>query len=69
MGTDPGTLVNGNSLCGNPTENPARCPIIVFHERISFGTPLLSIAVFGSKNVPKDIYSPGLCGTFNFYAE
>lgn len=67
MGSDPGNLENGNTLCGNPTENPAR--YIVFYEKLSFGTPLLSVAVFSSKNVPKDIYSPGLCGTFSFHAE
>jgi hypothetical protein len=67
MGSDPGTLANENNLCGNPTENPAR--YIVFYEKLSFGTPLLSVAVFGSRSVPKDIYSPGLCGTFSFYAE
>ncbi|TCN32487.1 hypothetical protein EV184_104153 [Sinorhizobium americanum] len=67
MDRDPGTLANGNSLCGNPTENPAR--YIVFHEDLLFdGTPLLGVAVFESKNVPKDINSPGLCATFNFYA-
>jgi hypothetical protein len=68
MDSDPGTLENGNSLCGNSAENPAR--YIVFYEDLLLDQiPLLSVAVFESKKVPKDINSPGLCGTFNYYAE
>lgn len=67
IASDPGKLANGNSLCGNAAEKPAR--YIVFHEDLLFDqTPLLGVAVFASKNAPKDINSPGLCGTFNFYA-
>jgi hypothetical protein len=63
---DPGDLEQGNTLCGDPSKNPAR--YIVFHEETLLGEiPLLAIAVFGSKKVPTDIHSPGLCGTFNFY--
>jgi hypothetical protein len=61
---DPGKLENGNTLCDG------RARYIVFHENLLLGrTPLLSVAVFESKIPPWDIKSPGLCGTFNFYAE
>ena len=65
---DPGKLEHGNTLCGGPTGSDAR--YVVFHENLLLGqTPLLGVAVFESKNAPRDINSPGLCGTFNFYAE
>lgn len=65
---DPGKLEHGNYLCGGLTKSRAR--YIVFHEDLLLGqTPLLSVAVFESKNAPRDINSPGLCGTFNFYTE
>jgi hypothetical protein len=64
---DPGKLENGNTLCGDPSKSRAR--YIVFHEDLLLGQePLLGIAVFESKKVPKDINSPGLCGTFSFDA-
>ena len=56
---DPGKLLNGNTLCGKAAR------YIVFHESMSFGTSLLGLAVFEGKE-PKDINSPGLCGTFNY---
>ena len=66
--SDPGKLEHGNTLCGDPTKSPAQ--YIVFHEDLFLGqTPLLDVAVFESKNAPKDINSPGLCGTFSFYAK
>jgi len=64
---DPGSLEQGNTLCGGPTKNPAR--FIVFHEDSFLATPLLGVAVFGSKDPPWDINSPGLCGTFSFYVK
>jgi hypothetical protein len=65
---DPGKLEQGNTLCGDPTKNPPQ--YVVFHEDFVLGqTPLLGVAVFESENAPTDINSPGLCGTFNFYAK
>ena len=65
---DPGRLANGNTLCGNPQENPAR--YIVFHESYLLGQEkILGLAVFGSEQPPSDINSPGLCATFSFYVE
>jgi hypothetical protein len=62
---DPGALKNGNTLCGDPKSDSAR--YIVFLEKSSSGnSPLLGMAVFGSKKTPRDINSPGLCGTFNY---
>ena len=66
MDHDPGRLLQGNRLCGglldDPKKNPAR--FIVFYE----DQTRLGVDVFQSKNLPRDINSPGLCGTFNFYA-
>lgn len=65
MSRDPGTLKNGNTLCGDPKSDPAR--YVVFLEKSSSGdSALLGMAVFGSKRAPHDIHSQGLCGTFNF---
>ena len=60
---DPGTLLNGNSLCGGPAT------FIVFSEDSSSSSELLSVAVFSSTKAPRDINSPGLCGTFNYEAK
>lgn len=57
---DPGTLLNGNSLCGDPVS------YIVFAEDYSYSSNLLSVAVFSSKKAPWDINSPGLCATYNY---
>jgi len=57
---DPGTLLNGNTLCGKAAR------YIVFHESSSFGASLLGVAVFESSKEPKDINSDGLCGTYNY---
>lgn len=46
---DPGKLLNGNTLCGD------NATFIVFAEDGSFGTALLSMAVFSSKTRSKDI--------------
>jgi hypothetical protein len=65
---DPGKLHQGNNLCGDPAKNPAR--YVVFYEDALLGeNPLLVVAVFESGSAPKDINSPGLCGTFNFDAK
>jgi hypothetical protein len=63
---DPGKLLHGNTLCGDPNTNPAR--YVVFLETLSVGggDPLLGMDVFGSKTSPHDINSDGLCGTFNY---
>lgn len=57
---DPGKLLHGNTLCGKAAR------YIVFHESLSFGSSLLGVAVFEGSKQPKDINSPGLCGTFNY---
>ncbi len=65
---DPGKLVQGNTLCGDPEKNPARY-IVFYEENVSDQPSLLSVDVFESKKPPKDINSTGLCGTYSFYAE
>jgi hypothetical protein len=68
MDSDPGKLEHGNTLCGGVAKNRAR--YVVFHEDLLLGqTPILGLAVFESRKIPNDITSPGLCGTFSFYAE
>lgn len=57
---DPGTLINGNTLCGEAAS------YLVFHESWSFGASLLGVAVFEGAKEPHDINSSGLCGTFNY---
>lgn len=57
---DPGTLLNGNTLCGEAAS------YLVFHESWSFGASLLGVAVFEGAKEPHDINSSGLCGTFNY---
>ncbi|MBE1711180.1 MULTISPECIES: hypothetical protein [Mesorhizobium] len=65
LSSDPGALRNGNTLCGDPKSEPAR--YVVFLEKSSYGaSPLLGMAVFASKDAPRDINSPNLCGTFNY---
>ncbi|MEI6340268.1 MAG: retropepsin-like aspartic protease [Verrucomicrobiaceae bacterium] len=62
---DPGKLENGNMLCGGGNaRDDAR--YIVFFEYYFADHLNLGVDVFGSENVPKDINSPGLCGTFSF---
>ncbi|RWK13561.1 MAG: hypothetical protein EOR41_31975 [Mesorhizobium sp.] len=66
LSRDPGALRNGNTLCGDPKSDSAQ--YVVFLERSTFGdsSPLLGMAVFGSKEVPHDINSQSLCGTFSY---
>ena len=62
---DPGRLKGGNTLCGDLVKEPAR--YMALNDAVGFdGEPILGVAVFSSKQVPKDINSPGLCGTFNY---
>ncbi|MBZ9974201.1 MULTISPECIES: hypothetical protein [unclassified Mesorhizobium] len=68
MSRDPGALRDGNTLCGDPKSDPAR--YVVFLEKSSLGhSPLLGVAVFGSKEAPYNINSKRLCGTFNYSAD
>jgi hypothetical protein len=61
LASDPGILLNGNTLCGDPAR------YIVFSEGSSYGGDLmLEVAVFSSKKPPFDINSEGLCATFNY---
>lgn len=60
---DPGKLEQGNELCGF---GPAT--YMVFYDNRSPLSPsgLLGMNVYTGNKTPKDINSPGLCGTFNF---
>lgn len=57
---DPGRLEQGNTLCGGDAR------YIVFFEYYFLGRLFLGVDVFGSENIPKNINSPNLCGTFSF---
>lgn len=62
MDSDPGALLNGNTLCG-----PDQATYAVFFEDDALGTGLLmQLAIFSGDDAPKDINSDGLCGTFNY---
>lgn len=64
MSADPGTLLNGNALCGEPAR------FLVFSEgNIMGGGGTLEVAVFSGDEVPFDIQSEGLCATFNYTIE
>lgn len=64
LSDDPGSLQNGNMLCGNGDTEPLYA---VFYEQSLFGgDPTLTMAVFQSVEPPFDINSPGLCGTFTY---
>ncbi|MBP2236584.1 hypothetical protein J2Z31_003098 [Sinorhizobium kostiense] len=53
MNSDPGTLENGNRLCGNPAR------YIVFHEDMLFdGTPLLSVPYLGRRTFLRTSIAP-----------
>ncbi len=64
---DPGKLLRGNTLCGDPKTDPARY-IVFMDVPTDDNYPLMGIAVFGSEKAPHDINSSGLCGTFNYSA-
>ena len=67
LSRDPGPLLLGNVLCGDPKTSPAR--FVVFLDRSSSdGVPALGAAVFESRKAPYDIHSPGLCATYNYTA-
>ncbi len=65
MSEDPGELLFGNSLCRDePSEDPIYA---VFFEYSLFDmSPMLSLAVYQSVDLPFDANSDGLCGTFNY---
>jgi hypothetical protein len=65
LSQDPGTLLNGNTLCGDPKSNPATY-IVFFESSMLDLAPELSMAVFRSNPPPRDINSAGLCGTFGY---
>lgn len=60
MRGDPGSLLQGNTLCGEPSQ------YVVFSEEHLAGTSLLELAVFASTDPPIDINSPGLCATYTY---
>ena len=60
---NPGRLENGNSLCGTKSTAPI---FIVFFEEGLGSDALLNMAVFQSKQAPKDRNSAGLCGMFSY---
>lgn len=60
----PGTLENGNTLCGEASSDDKL--YAVFYEQTLFGATSLMMAVFQSGELPLDINSPGLCGTFTY---
>ena len=62
MAKDPGELLNGNTLCGG---DGARY-LVFFEDDIPGAGRLLQLAVFSGNDVPSDINSDGLCGTFNY---
>lgn len=57
---DPGSLEQGNTLCSGAAR------YFAFFEYYFSGQRFLGLDVFSSESVPKDINSPGLCGTFSF---
>ncbi len=65
LSDDPGSLQNGNTLCGEG--DPDRDLYAIFYEQSLFGgDPTLTMAVFQSIEPPFDINSSGLCGTFTY---
>lgn len=58
MASDPGTLLNGNTLCGGTAR------YAVFYEDPA--VPALSALFFEGETAPAGAASPGLCGTFNY---
>lgn len=64
MSADPGSLLNGNALCGEPAR------FLVFSEgSMMGGGGMLEVAVFSGHEAPFDIQSEGLCATFNYVIE
>ena len=64
LSDDPGSLQNGNTLCGG--EDPAPLYAVFYEQSLFGGDPSLTMAVFQSAEPPFDINSPGLCGTFTY---
>jgi hypothetical protein len=59
MASDPGTLRNGNTLCGGAAR------YAVFYEDDTL-VPALGALFFNSGQPPSDAGSDGLCGTFSY---
>ncbi|HET9069954.1 MAG TPA: hypothetical protein VFN28_15030 [Amaricoccus sp.] len=59
MASDPGTLLNGNTLCGGTAR------YAVFYQDDTLG-PTLAALFFESEDAPSNADSPGLCGTFSY---
>ena len=64
MERDPGTLLNGNTLCG-----PERARYVVVSEREAYGMTTLTLSVFGGEDAPTSDESAGFCGTFGYDAD
>lgn len=62
---DPGELLNGNRLCGGKEDGSSLYAVFV-EQGVPGLPPSLGMAVFQSLEPPKDIDSPGLCGTFSY---
>lgn len=63
LSADPGTLENGNTLCGDV--DPGKQIYAVFSDGgLWAGNPALGLAVFVAKEPPTQIGSDGLCATF-----
>ena len=61
MEADPGELLNGNTLCGG--DSPSH---LVAYQNEIFGMWSMTLAVFHGEDVPEDLDSPGLCGTYSY---
>ena len=64
VASDPGELLNGNTLCGDDVTYLA-----FFEGDLLPGTRLLQLVAFSGDDVPVDVNSAGLCATFNYDIE
>jgi len=60
---DPGPLLHGNMLCGDPATHPARYAALYRPARGSVN-PALCMAVFSSKEPPPSLDSADLCAIY-----
>ncbi len=67
MSNDPGKLQYDNTLCGTITEKKSL--YIAFYRSFIGKNAYLGASVFMSEDIPADINSPGLCGTYSFLIE
>ena len=65
LSEDPGPLVMGNLICGG--DEPAR--FLVLFEHWMAGSHDIRMLAFSSTDVPFDLNSPGLCGTFGYQVD